>query len=723
MSRKSQITTIFLFLLLLSTQNLIGQSNIWVGSWSCAIYEAGSANVPPSPYLANNSLRQVVRVSIGGDTLWVKFSNSTCGSPLTINAATIAVSTGGSTINASTIKQLKFNGSSSITMNAYSSIASDPLNYALAPNTRLAITIYYGQAASSADIASHPNSRTDSYILNGDGSTSTDFAGSVVTAHWFTISGIDVKAARTAGCVGVLGNSITDGYGISGGTQNRWTDMFSQKLLNNTHTKDVGVLNLGIGATNVAGTGATTGAARYKKDILAQSGLRWVFIFYGTNDINGGATAATITSAYQKMIDDAHAMNLKVYGATITPFYNNSYYTVAHEAVRSEVNTWIKTQGHFDAYVDFDKTIQDPANPIKMLDMYANDYLHPNILGYQLLGESVDTTLFQARTSMSLTKANAGADMTVIVDGNATSKSVNLDGTGSYDFGDMASYTWKEGSVTLATGVNPSVNLSIGVHTITLTVIGSNGDTATDEVIITVVKDTGIWLEAEAGTVGSMWDVLTDATASNNTYVTVKAGTATPTTAPAAIGQLLYTFNVVTSGTYTLWFRAFCPTYNDDSFYLKMDNGSFETWNGLANFCSASWAWGSWTTTYNLTAGSHTLTIGYREDGAKLDKILLTTSTLTPSGLGSTASNITALTPEHGEKIRMYPNPVKNMLTLALNQPNSVVSVYTMGGQKLVSQEAATTQVSLNMTDYLPGIYLVKISDKDGSKIMRVIKE
>ncbi len=269
--------------LLYGTGSLFGQPRIWVGTWSCAPYAAGSRNTPPPPYLANNTLRQVVRVSIGGDTLRVKFSNKTCTTPVTMNSVNIALSTGESSIDTSTIKLLKFNGDTSVTMDAFSSITSDPVAFPLTPSMRVAITIYYGQAASTKDMTSHVASRTDSYILTGNQSSSADFSGAVITAHWYHINTIDVRAPYTAGCIGILGNSITDGYGLSGGLQNRWTDFFSQVLLNDSNTQHIGVLNLGIGATNVAGSGATTGISRFQQDIFSQSGLRWVIIFYGTN--------------------------------------------------------------------------------------------------------------------------------------------------------------------------------------------------------------------------------------------------------------------------------------------------------------------------------------------------------------------------------------------------------------------------------------------------------
>ena len=376
--------------LFLSPENLYSQSSAWVGSWACANYAAGANNTPPSPYLANNTLRQIVRVSIGGDSLRVKFSNKTCATPVTMKSVNIAVSKGGSSVDASTITSLQFNGNSSVTMNAYSTVTSDPVAFALRPGMRVAITIYYGQAESNADITSHVASRTDSYILPGNHSTSADFGGSVIMAQWFHINNIDVMAPDSAGCVAVLGNSITDGYGLSGGKQNRWTDIFSEQLLDDPRTKNVGVLNQGIGGTNLT----TSGLSRYKDDLLGQSGLRWIIIFYGVNDIAGGRTASSIIDAYKKIIADAHAINVKVYGTTITPFKGHSHYTVAREAIRNEVNDWIRTPGNFDACIDFDKALRDPDDHGRFLEKYSNDWLHPNVAGYEHLGKSVNIDLF-----------------------------------------------------------------------------------------------------------------------------------------------------------------------------------------------------------------------------------------------------------------------------------------------------------------------------------------
>lgn len=381
-------------------ENVFSQSKRWVGTWSCAPYAAGAQNTPPAPYIENNTLRQVVRVSIGGKKLRIKFSNKTSATPVTMKSVSIAVSNGGSAIDASTITEIKFKGSSSVTMEAFSSISSDEVNFPLSPSMRIAITIHYGQASSKADITSHVGSRTDSYILSGDQSKSINFENATVTSHWFHINTIDVIASKKAASIAILGNSITDGYGLFGGLQNRWSDKFSEKLLNNSKTKQVAVLNLGIGGTNVTGNSPTTGISRYKDDLLKQSGLRWIIIFYGTNDIAGGASADKIIGAYKKIIEDAHAMKVKVYGATITPFKGSGHYSVAHDSVRNTVNDWIRTKGNFDAFIDFDKIIRNPDDTSRLLEKYSKDWLHPNEAGYELLGQSIPLDLFKDKKNI-----------------------------------------------------------------------------------------------------------------------------------------------------------------------------------------------------------------------------------------------------------------------------------------------------------------------------------
>ena len=387
----------FLSIAILCSISLAGE-NHWVGTWACAPYDPLAANQPPSPGLSNNTLRQIVRVSIGGDTVRLKFTNATSTSATAITAANLAVSNAGTdAINTSTITPLTFGGNASATMAAGATLMSDPVAFHLDTSMKVAITIHYGSAPTNP--TGHVGARTPSYLLAGEKSTAASFTGATTAEHWYSISSIDVRAPATSYAVAAFGNSITDGYGLTGGLQNRWTDWLSHALLTGPSTREVGVLNLGIGATNVA-SGTNCGINRYKTDILGQSGVKWLIVYYGVNDINAGTSASGITSAYQTIITDAHAAGMKVYGATITPFGGNSYFSTAHEQVRSQVNAWIRTAGHFDAVIDFDHLVRNSSDTTSWRTELKNDGLHPNAAGYQYLGQNIDLSLFASPTAV-----------------------------------------------------------------------------------------------------------------------------------------------------------------------------------------------------------------------------------------------------------------------------------------------------------------------------------
>jgi lysophospholipase L1-like esterase len=204
-------------------------------------------------------------------------------------------------------------------------------------------------------------------------------------------------ADASAKGVVAIGDSITDGRGTDDNHNNRWTDIMAARLQGNAATANVATMNQGIGATNLVGTSGTAAQARFMRDVLNQSGVKYAIVFDGVNDIGGGASFASLQTVYNSMISQAHARGILIFGATITPFGGNSYYTVAHEQVRQQVNTFIKS-GAFDGYIDFDAAITDGGNPPKIQATYAAwaqmDGLHPGPAGYQKMGDSVDLTLF-----------------------------------------------------------------------------------------------------------------------------------------------------------------------------------------------------------------------------------------------------------------------------------------------------------------------------------------
>lgn len=401
------LSTAITLLISAGTVSLSAQSTTaskhWVGTWSCAPYKVNESKNQPTNTLTGNTLRQIVRVSIGGDTLRVKFSNLTCPSAVSIKSVTIARSPDGTKcpVDASTITQLKFKGDSTVTINAKSEVYSDPVAFNLTPSMRLAITIYYGTCASSNDMTFHYGSRTNSYWTAGNKVKSADFNSPTAMERWYTISGVDVLAPASTYSVAVIGNSITDGATLTGGLQNRWTDVFSEALLANPATAQVGVLNQGIGGTCVLSesNGAGIGTVRFKHDILEQAGLRWVIVFYGINDITGGKSAADILKGIKQMASEAHAKdpNIKVYGGTITPFKGNTNYSDAREAVRKTINDSIRTSKSFDGFIDFSKAVQDPSDAAKMKAEYVgswNDGLHPGPSGQEAMGKCIDLKMF-----------------------------------------------------------------------------------------------------------------------------------------------------------------------------------------------------------------------------------------------------------------------------------------------------------------------------------------
>jgi hypothetical protein len=209
------------------SKGVSGSGEAWVGTWRTAPQLVEPYNMPPEPGLSHNTLRQIVRVSLGGDSLRLIFSNEFSKSPVTMHTVHIAHSLGGGVIDTTTDKELRFEGKPEVTIEPGTIVTSDPFYFEVKPRSDLAITIYFGDT--SPDVTGHPGSRTTSYILPGNEVSSEDFSGAVTTDHWYIINGIDVMAPESAAAVVVLGNSITDGRGSGTNKQNRWPDELARR--------------------------------------------------------------------------------------------------------------------------------------------------------------------------------------------------------------------------------------------------------------------------------------------------------------------------------------------------------------------------------------------------------------------------------------------------------------------------------------------------------------
>lgn len=399
MSKKSSITGVVLLILSIFCTSCMGAAKeCWIGTWVTAQQLTEERNNPPAPGLSNNTLRQVVHVTLGGSKLRVQFSNAYGSSPVTIKAVHIAASKGGSTIDTATDKALTFQGASSITIPAGKAVYSDTLDFDVKPLSNLAVSIYFGET--SPAVTGHPGSRTTSYIQTGDAVTAADMASAVKTDHWYILSGIDLWLDDSYACVAVMGDSITDGRGSDTNGNNRWPDNLARRLQANPDTAKIGMLNQGIGGNAVVSGGlGPTALKRFKHDVLEQNGVRWVIILHGVNDLGGSKdkkVADDLIAAYEQFIDKAHAQKILVYGVPILPFGGSFYDSEEHEAARQTVNKWVRTSGKFDAIIDLDAAVRDPADPNKLLPAYdTGDHLHLNVAGYQKMAEAIDLDLFK----------------------------------------------------------------------------------------------------------------------------------------------------------------------------------------------------------------------------------------------------------------------------------------------------------------------------------------
>ncbi len=365
-------------------------------------------NMPPPPFtqdglvLANATLRQTVRVTTGGRRMRLRFSNAFGGTVLPITAVTIALPKDGhagvSAIQPGTVRRVTFSGRSSVDVPKGALVVSDPLDFTLAPGTNLTVTTYLATGQASNEITSHPGSRTTSHLLVGNHVESADLPGATPTDHWYLLSGVEVLS--TAPALVLIGDSLTDGRGSTTNGNNRWPDQFFDRTRG-----DVAVLNQAAGGNRVLNDGLGPSVlARLDRDLLAQSGVQWLLLFEGVNDIGTAATteaaqkqlADDLIAAYQQILERAHAHDIKVYGATITPFGASFYDEGFREESRQTVNRWIRTSRRFDAVVDFDAAVRDPANPRQLLPAAdVGDHLHLNPTGYRMLAEAVPLKLFR----------------------------------------------------------------------------------------------------------------------------------------------------------------------------------------------------------------------------------------------------------------------------------------------------------------------------------------
>ena len=411
---KSLILNFFMvgvaFLGMAQAQSTATAEGSWVGSWAASQQIPEPQNAVAPEDLRDATLRQIVHLSVGGPVLRVHLSNAFGTAPLHFASVHIArpVSAGAAKIDPASDKALSFSGSSDVIIPAGAEFISDPVDYPVAAGSNLAVTLHLD--APPAQETGHPGSRATSYLVHGDQVSAVDLPDAKKVDHWYLLGGVDVMGPSNGVAIVILGDSITDGHGATTNGNDRWTDVLAQRLQGSPATRSLGVLNQGIGGNNLLTDGLGPNAlARVDRDVLAQTGVRYLIVLEGVNDLGGlarhgevspaehSALVHRIEEAYQQIVLRAHAHGIKVIGATILPYTGSDFYHPgpSSEADRQAVNQWIRTPGHFDEIVDFDKIARDPAHPERLLPEYdSGDHLHPSPAGYSAMGGAVPLSIF-----------------------------------------------------------------------------------------------------------------------------------------------------------------------------------------------------------------------------------------------------------------------------------------------------------------------------------------
>jgi lysophospholipase L1-like esterase len=397
----------------------------WVSAWSSAM-QAPLAFIPGQAIsgLENRTLRMIVRPTIAGERVRIRFSNACGNQPLPIGTAHIALVAKDDRIIVASDRTLTFSGKGSTRIPPGAPMLSDPVDLKFPAFAEIAVSIFLPDNV--ANVTFHLSGQKPTYISDpGDFTATAEIPNATTKPSWFFLSGLEVIAPRQTMTILALGDSITDGVGAKQGDYNDWPNLLANRLAAQKGLPEMAVVNTGIGGNRVLHDGAGISTlARFDRDVLARPGIGGIILLEGINDIGwpsmklsapgpggpAGRNASTespfakelvdaqdIIAGYQQIIDRARQHGIKVFIATMLPYEGADYYTEDGEAIRAAVNQWIRTSSTVDGYIDFDKAVRDPGYPKRFRDGYhSGDNLHPSALGYKAMADAVDLAVLRA---------------------------------------------------------------------------------------------------------------------------------------------------------------------------------------------------------------------------------------------------------------------------------------------------------------------------------------
>ena len=375
----------------------------WVGTWTAAPAPGEGAA------FSNHTLRMIPRLSLGGRVLRVRISNAYGVRPLAIGAAYVGVRSAGPGVVPGSSRRLTFGREASAAIAAGAHIVSDPVELELAPLADVAVSVHLpGDLPASFGITGRYARQTNYVSPPGNFAADEIMPVGRLTDDWYFVCGVDVLAPPQTGAAIALGDSLTDANISTHDGHHSWPSQLARRLVARASGRPMAVMNQGLGGNRILhDIRGDSGLRRFDRDVLAQPGVTHVVIMLGTNDLRNRpgkaeeeVTAPQMIAGLKQFAVRGQSRGIKVIGCTLTPFENETFLPGAwnprREAVRQAVNDWLRKAEGFDAVVDFDRALRDPAHPTQMLAIYdCGDHLHPSDLGYRAMGDAIDLALFE----------------------------------------------------------------------------------------------------------------------------------------------------------------------------------------------------------------------------------------------------------------------------------------------------------------------------------------